>query len=252
MFRAAVQKRVRETFKAALGRPVEDLAWRMWKYGGRKGAWIEYMGLPRRSVEKWCGSTLTIDVPPESLDTLIAFGCKWRRRRLGNRFIWDGDWDCFTKSFQDTLRYRFLKDIWDNRHDLAQSNRFAELMDRCERGKPYRSYHKGVYLDSAEKILSFLDIYLAFMKQIQKSGYDPSLSADPVGAALDRRGRLVKINKGLHRLAMAQIVGVERIPVRVRAVHRFWWEKQKKARDSDPAGDLFNLVSHLKGAASVD
>jgi hypothetical protein len=53
--------------------------------------------------------------------------------------------------------------------------------------------------------------------------------------ALDRQGKLIKINKGLHRLAMAQVVGLKKLPVRVRAVHRLWWNKEVSGPDNSMA-----------------
>jgi hypothetical protein len=42
--------------------------------------------------------------------------------------------------------------------------------------------------------------------------------------AVSRGGLLLKINRGLHRLAMAQYLGLETVPVR--AVHREWWTRE--------------------------
>lgn len=42
--------------------------------------------------------------------------------------------------------------------------------------------------------------------------------------AVSREGRLIKLNRGLHRLAMAQYLGLPTIPVKVKAVHRDWWQ----------------------------
>src|SRR5690606_29230266 len=56
-------------------------------------------------------------------------------------------------------------------------------------------------------------------------GFDPSRGKDTLGVAISREGRILKINRGLHRLAMAQRLGLTTIPVRVRCVHRLWWNQ---------------------------
>ncbi|RQD56891.1 MAG: hypothetical protein D5R98_09720 [Desulfonatronovibrio sp. MSAO_Bac4] len=242
MLRAGIQKKIRQVFQKIIGRPLENFMLKLWLKNTSAGKLLEKMGLPRRSIEEHYRSCLTNEVDPNSLTTLVTFKNKYQRRRLGNRFIWDGDWDKSVKHFYGTERYRFLEDIWENREDLTKSRRFQELVERHRRGNPYRSYHKGVYLDDDQKVHRFLQIYLTFMKQLEHGGYNSLLATDPVGVALDRRGQLIKINKGLHRLAMAQVVGLKKIPVCIRSVHRMWWDKHRKP-NIKLGTDLFLLLS---------
>lgn len=242
---ARIQKLLRESVKTVAVLPFEHFLLHIWQKNLPGKAWIERAGLPRRSMEKKYKDILSLEIEPGLMNNLASFKNKRQRRRMYNRFILDGQWDLHTREFNKTFRYLFLSDIWEHRCDLTQSRRYAELMKRCEQGKPYRSYHKGVYLNTGEKIHTFLKIYLTFMEQIQQHGYDPALTNDPLGIALGRNGNIIKINKGLHRLAMAQIVGLEKIPVKIRAVHRLWWEKQISNSDSGKANDLYNLISHI-------
>lgn len=52
----------------------------------------------------------------------------------------------------------------------------------------------------------------------------PCRGKDTLDVAVTREGRLLKINRGLHRLAMAQYLGLSSVPVTVKAVHREWWQ----------------------------
>jgi len=244
MLRAKIQKKTRQGFEKIIGRLLEDFLLGLWLKNHSMGKWVEQMGLPRRSMEKRFKHSLSLEVDPNSLNNLVSFKNKYQRRHLGNRFIWDGDWDKRTRHFHDTKRYKFLADIWENRSDLSKSKRFHELVNMYKKGKPYRSYHKGVYLDTEQKVHRFLQIYLTFMEQLRRYGYDPSLAVDPVGVALDRQGKLIKINKGLHRLAMAQIVGLKKIPVQVRAVHRLWWDKEVSGSDNSMGKIQKALINH--------
>jgi hypothetical protein len=244
MLRAKIQKKTRQGFENIIGRFLEDFLLGLWLKNHSMGKWVEQMGLPRRSMEKRFGSSLSLEVDPNSLNNLVSFKNKYQRRQLGNRFIWDGDWDKRTRHFHDTERYQFLADIWENRSDLSKSKRFHELVSMYKKGRPYRSYHKGVCLDNEQKVHRFLQIYLTFMEQLGTYGYDRSLAEDPVGVALDRQGRLIKINKGLHRLAMAQIVGLKKIPVQVRAVHRLWWDKEVSGPDNSMGKIQQALINH--------
>ena len=80
-------------------------------------------------------------------------------------------------------------------------------------------------LDTPEKILRYLEVYVGFLDSMATEGYRPERTRDEIGVAISRQGRILKINRGLHRLAMAQRVGLPSIPVRVRCVHREWWNK---------------------------
>ena len=52
----------------------------------------------------------------------------------------------------------------------------------------------------------------------------PRRGKDALGVVISREGRILKINRGLHRLAMAQRLGLPKVPVQVRHVHRYWWD----------------------------
>src|SRR3546814_10500318 len=82
--------------------------------------------------------------------------------------------------------------------------RFQKLMARIERGEPWASHQQGVLLNTPEKIRDYLRVYIGFLDDMALNGFDPSRGKDPLGVAIKRKGRILKINRGLHRLAMAQ------------------------------------------------
>ena len=77
-------------------------------------------------------------------------------------------------------------------------------MKRIEQGNPWESYQQGVFLDTPEKIIEYLRIYLGFLDDMARDGFDPKRGKDALGVVISRDGRILKINRGLHRLAMAQ------------------------------------------------
>ncbi|WP_052507116.1 hypothetical protein [Desulfonatronovibrio magnus] len=244
MFWAGLQRAVRQKCKHLVVQPVENTLLSLWQYNHPFGSMVQNAGLSRRSIEQRFARQIRLLVPVCLLTDLVKFDSKYERRRLANRFIWDGDWDESIVDFTRSFRYRFMADIWQHRDDLTKSTRYKELVSLIAEGRPYRSYHKGVYLDTEQKVVRFLEIYLAFMYQLQKNGYDDNLAPDPIGVAVDRNGRLVKINKGLHRLAMAMQVGLASIPVCVRAVHRIWWERHTRNVAGEEAVE--NVISNIR------
>lgn len=224
MLRSRTAFRLKEGFKSSLGRPLEDKLFQRWLQGKPGSAWLEAQGLPRRSVEAYAGEKLELEIDPTALarglDFPESFPNPVQRRKISNFFIWPGPWDQVTHSLADTQRQRFIRDIWAHRLDLTASESHAQLMAELAEGKPLRTHHQGVLLNTQARVLTYLDRYRLYMEDMFCFGFNPALGKDPLGIAIDSQGDMVKSNKGLHRLAMAQTLGLERVTVRVRAVHR--------------------------------
>lgn len=223
--RARLSKTVREGAQS-LGVPVECGLLRLWQYNLPGAAWVEHIGLPRRAVELTLGDQLILHVNPNDLVRATHWqGWPHKYRPNSSAFIWDGEWDLRRGDLRQGSRARFIADIDAHRDDLSQSEAFAKYMARLKAGKPWSSHQQGILLDSEARILTFLRVYLSFMDDMAVRGFDSTRGKDMLGVAVTRQGRLLKINRGLHRLAMAQHIGLPSVPVLVKAVHRDWWER---------------------------
>ncbi|MCE8002201.1 hypothetical protein [Billgrantia ethanolica] len=247
MLRSRTAFRLKEGFKRSLGRPLEDKLFQRWLEGKPGSAWLEAQGLPRRSVEAYAGERLELEIDSTTLtrglDFHVSFPNRTQRRKISNFFLWPGHWDKTTHTLADTPRQRFIRDIWAHRLDLTASESHAQLMAELAEGKPLRSHHQGVLLNTEARVLTYLDRYRLYMEDMFCFGFNPALGKDPLGIAIDSQGGMIKSNKGLHRLAMAQTLGLERVTVRVRAVHRSWWERHAgNARGKEA---LTNVIATL-------
>ncbi|MFC3285789.1 hypothetical protein [Litchfieldella rifensis] len=226
ILRAWLQVVTREAFQTKIGIPLEMALLTLWEQGLPGGQVVERLGLPRRAVECCLGDALVVHVDPRKL----IRSTDWRgyphiKRPSSSAFIWDGDWDHRRRDLRYGSRYRFISDIDVHRDNLKQTERFRSLSKRLETGRPWSSHQQGVLLDSEERILAYLRIYLEFLDGMATHGFDTSRGKDDLGVAITREGRILKINRGLHRLAMAQRIGLRSVPVRVKAVHRIWWQR---------------------------
>nr|WP_281504459.1 hypothetical protein [Chromohalobacter sarecensis] len=223
--RARVAKTVREGAQS-LGVPVELGLLGLWKHALPGAACVERIGLPRRAVELTLGDALILHVDPRALIRSTHWqGWPHKYRPTSSAFIWDGEWDLRRGDLRTSSRARFIQDIDNHRDDLTQSEAFAKYMKRLKAGKPWSSHQQGILLDSEARILTFLRVYLSFMDDMTVRGFDATRGKDMLGVAVTREGRLLKINRGLHRLAMAQHLGLPSVPVLVKAVHREWWAR---------------------------
>gem|GEM_PF-549752 len=219
--------RAKEAFNRHLGMRLETAALALWRHQAPGSRRIEATGLPRRAIENRYADALDVNVDPRALLRQVnyprSFPDRRLRHRIGGRLLWHGNWDLPLTHALASRRMHFIADIWEHRRDPAHSASFHQLAERLARGKPVASHSEGMLLDRPERILAYLKRYLLYMESMACFGFDEGLGKDRLGAAVDRHGGLIKINKGLHRMAMAQVLGVPSVRVRVRGIHRQWW-----------------------------
>jgi len=224
---AYMQHSLRDRMQQYVGLPVDRLLFQRWLEQRAGSRYIEAQGLPRRSLEAALGDeALTLHVDPRKLIRIaVRISTDGEKRPSSMFFIWDGNWDQRREDLRVGTRYRLISDLDENRHDLTRTERYQELLSALESGQPWCSHQEGILLDTPEKILRYLEVYVGFLDSMATEGYRPERTRDEIGVAISRQGRILKINRSLHRLAMAQRVGLPSIPVRVRCVHREWWNK---------------------------
>lgn len=234
--RARWQVAIREAFLARVATRLECRLLRRWRRQAVGTDWLEQRGLPRRAMEQCLGDDLLLQVDPRELIRSTDWrGYPRRSRPSSSAFIWEGDWDQRRGNLCFSSRYRFISDLDEHRDDLSRTERFALLRERLAKGHPWSSHQQGVLLDSEQRILFYLRVYLSFLDDMAARGFDASRGKDELGVAVSREGRLIKINRGLHRLAMAQRLGLPSVPVRVKAVHREWWQRVVGGAKGDAA-----------------
>lgn len=224
---AHLSERCRKALQRYVAFPLARALFRRWMQAKAGSRYIEAFGLPRHIVdEALSDDALTLHVDPRKLIRIAVHApANVEKRPSSLAFIWDGSWDQRREDLRVGSRYNLISELDDNRNQLERTVRYKKLMARIERGEPWASHRQGVVLDTPEKIVHYLRIYLGFLDDMAAKGFDQSRGKDPLGVAISREGRILKINRGLHRLAMAQRIGLKSIPVRVCHVHRLWWDR---------------------------
>ncbi|RTZ41745.1 hypothetical protein EKL30_14430 [Candidimonas sp. SYP-B2681] len=224
---AYMQHAFRDWSQRYVGLPLDRMLFDVWMRNKPGADYIVARGLPRRALETALGKeALTLDINPrELIRTDVRNGGGTEKPPSSLFFLWDGNWDLRRQDLRVGRRYRLIADIDENRDDLTRTERYQEHLAALKSGHPWRSHQAGILLDTPDKIYRYLQVYLAFLDSMASVGYVPERCRDEIGVAVSRDGRILKINRGLHRLAMAQRVGLPTIPVRVRAVHRLWWQR---------------------------
>lgn len=234
---ARVVHSVQTVSRNVVGRPLGNACLKLWLRDLPGAQWIEKQGLPRHSIISYLGqNALVLHLDPRKLIQLATHAPRNQEKRPSSMaFIWDGDWDLRRRDLRVSFWLDHMRDLDENRHQLEHTKEFQKLMGDLEAGKPFQSHQEGFYLNSQERILEYLAVYLGFLDNMAQQGYDSSRAKDSLGVAITREGRIIKINRGLHRLGMAQWLGLPEIPVQVQHIHRDWWHRITRGASGDAA-----------------
>lgn len=185
--------------------------------------WLVHKGLPRVWASSSFAEELTLTVDPFKITKMAALQ-RPVRRQLKQRFLWEGNWDEQVEPFVNNNRYVFIDDIWQHR-DCPQSSEFyTQFMTKIANNKAFMDHFAGIALTSSERVLGYIQYYLFYMYNMACFGFESEYGKDAVWVALDRNNSLVKVKHGLHRTAMAQVLGLKQMTVKVRGVHHQHWQ----------------------------
>jgi len=138
-----------------------------------------------------------------------------------------GEWDRHRKPYRFDRVYR------------AFADRYLEGVDWMETEYAQHMLLLGELYD-VEDVRQRLDTCESLHRSMVREGYEPS--SDPtrnVPVNVGRDGTLIFNNwEGHHRLALAKLLGIDRIPVFVVVRHERWEELREEVAAADAIGDL--------------
>ena len=148
-------------------------------------------------------------------------------------FVLDGQWDIgipigdiTSKEYFDVqIGYRSIYQIFNQDISFKNSDQYKKMYeDLLVFGKTRRN--EGYLFNNQEIDSYFLDLNSIYI-DIKMRGYLSQVdldgnSLDEIGVIIDRNGDIKKIGRGMHRLAMAEILNVKTVPVFIHQVHYSW------------------------------
>lgn len=136
------------------------------------------------------------------------------RRRVGERPR-EGSYDL------GGYAHHTVVDMFVRGHDYRVTAEYVHLRERIERGGRPRGCNSVTDLD-----LRFEELIADYERmrsgEFGRRAGDGRLVPHQVNTFVDRHGDVIHHAQGFHQLLMAELLGVERIPIRVRAVHADW------------------------------
>ncbi len=150
--------------------------------------------------------------------------------------IISGDWDLSKEKFEDFLEYQCLKERFIERKKWEETSLYKEKINRINKGEIISG------CCNVEKLEKFLDYIDKLYESIKNNGYllsseniflskynknDQSLAkldVDEVTVNIGRNGEILFFD-GKHRLSIAKILKIKKIPVMIIVRHKEWVEK---------------------------
>ncbi|WP_200172917.1 hypothetical protein [Ectothiorhodospira shaposhnikovii] len=192
--------------------------------------------------------TTLIEVNPGMIRRRLVKAGDLPRNRRKKFFLRDEDhWD--VAEFSESYQYRLIKEIWHHRDDLGAAPLYQSLLEDIQRGDGFqRGGRQRFALTDEAALIHYMTTYLDIMRDIAENGYRADAGPDELGVAIAGDGELMKYSSGKHRLAMAQVLGIPRIPVRICRIHQGWW----RTHTPDPSEPVPQALARVLAGHSGD
>jgi hypothetical protein len=197
--------------------------------------------IPNAHARWFFAETLVFPVDPATLTERLQDRVRGAdsAMQLSEQFLDEGDWTDVVAPVAETVEHRETVELVEYGQRYRAMPSFKRMRARARRNKPVRRY--GTSLDSDEKIHAYFRYFLDLIDSIREHGMrdQGSLAGMQVPIGLDVRGRharhrnnigvavaadgrLLRFLGGRHRMAIAQALGLNSVPVEVRFVHARW------------------------------
>lgn len=179
------------------------------------------------------------------------------RRAPGNIDRWKhmgevraGDWDQSERTLEDLIKYRSVVDRFQNGTPWEETDIYREALERIENGETYWNGCRTV--DDLERRVDHVEL---LYETIRESGFKSQSnlhgesvksialsgsfdrSKTDVAVAIGRDGEFLFVD-GNHRLAIAHVLSVDEIPVRIVVRHEKWQKVREEVRQADDGSQL--------------
>jgi hypothetical protein len=206
----------------------------------------------RVKVDSWRRLT-PVPSPWARLRRWYGWGGGWKTaqrhltRNLYGRFVAGGDWDRGAEPFDDLP---VITQLFKERMPPEETDLYQRQLQRIQAGE--LAWTKGSRTQSEldEQFAGLIRTY----ETIRVTGYRTQAElglqgGDEIRVCVDRRGRLCVYSGGSHRLAIARLLDLPRVPVIIGRVHALWVEQwMRRAGTSNRIDAIAEGVAALESA----
>jgi len=156
-----------------------------------------------------------------------------------DREVRGGDWDITEKDFNTESIVVAFQHLHDG-GKLSETEYCKRNLQRVKDGMNRWGCTSELAWNARMSMLA------ALYCEIRDDGFKVPNENDMVGINIDRKGR-VMFNNGRHRLAIAKVLGLESIPVRINLVHKNWDRFKKDIKSfakTANQGKIYQAMNH--------
>lgn len=172
-------------------------------------------------------------IGPKALRRWLGADLLYRFVKARAPLVLPGDWDLHATAVADTPTHRFIAELVAARYDYRSTATYAKMVKDIAAGHVIK--YKKRRIDCQDRIDEHFRYYVGVCESMAANGYLSAGNHDHICVMIGRDGKLVKEEKGRHRLAIAQLVGVPAVPVFVRHVHPLWLDSLRETRSGSDA-----------------
>lgn len=197
--------------------------------------------LRARRVHRELGTLLRVEIDPTQVAEAVASELplvKRARRRTRNAPDWVASaalaavraahpFALGDRAYPDPVRveetwwFSDMADLVTSRDAPERSRWYRRQVERLAEQGPFDL--KGSPIATVADIDQHLECHLLpLIRSIERDGYRPDLADDTGAALVGPDGTLHKAKGAKHRFAIARLLGVDRVPLRITCVHRQW------------------------------
>lgn len=190
------------------------------------------------------GTSLVFKIDPQSLKYHIENPDVMQE----DLFVWAGDWDKNLIPINEHEKFFMMEELFALRKDFKNTKFYAHATSQMEKGIPLK--RGTITLDSLENISLYFKKAEKLFEDIKEKGFDLSLAPE-TGIVIGRNGSIIHFRQGHHTLAIARLLGVKNVIVRVRAVHSLWLSTQVSGRGLFLLSAINNSFRQLAGQKQI-
>jgi tetratricopeptide (TPR) repeat protein len=217
------------------------------------------------------GPWLIQQVSPAALDLRLNIG-ETPGRPLGDSLVDARNWSAM-RAMSENKIHNIMRQLVQYGRNYREMPAYSLLLKQASTGRPSRV--NNVTLDSQKMIDAYCERCLHLIESIRRSGVLPRDALDvsiedplvrlstveeserDIKVAVGPDGELLQTGSGRHRTAIAQVLGLDRMPVEIRLIHAGWVSKLAERSGKSPQAALFEwldasrrhgLVSQVHGS----
>ena len=175
------------------------------------------------------GELLTVKVNPAVIEkqvkkTVRKYNDILHPKQFHDYFIVGGNWDIDYTYIEADRNYNEMRELIEN-PDYKNTYSYQLNIEEWLNGIPPKD-HNGRYFNSIAAINRTYEYYLSLIASMSKNGYIKS--RENIGVAIAPTGELYHFRTGHHRLAIAKLLKLDEVTIKIYLVHLLWLEEMKR------------------------